>query len=259
MASTDPAALAAELRDAEHGRRGIALPTERFDDFGWDDARAVARARDELRRADGDTMIGYKLGWTSAAMREALGIDRPNWGTLWASQALDASVDANRFIHAKIEPELVYVADVDLVAPVTVDDVAAACRGWAVGLEVVDPRFPSFRFDWLDNTADNSSAAGVRTGPVRAAGEVDDPASVTITFDDGTTTRSGTGDQAMGSPLAAVAWLVAQLAGDGDGGLAAGHLVYTGGLAAPFDVEAGRTYSISAPEVGATSLAVTAG
>ena len=62
------------------------LFTARYPGLTWHDARAIARRRDEMRRNAGETFIGYKLGWTSAAMREALGIDRPNWGTLWASQ-----------------------------------------------------------------------------------------------------------------------------------------------------------------------------
>lgn len=221
----DPVALALELRDAELGRGPTVLFTERFPGFTWDDARAVARARDELRVADGDVLVGYKLGWTSAVMRESLGIDRPNWGTLWASQLADSTVDAGRFRQAKVEPELVY-----------------RCGEWALGVEFVDPRFPSFDFEWLDNTADNSSAAAVRVGEF---GPVDgDLASVEVAFADGRERHAGVGANAMGSPIRAVQWLERSLAAEG-AALRDEDLVFTGGLTPPFDVEPARTYRLT--------------
>jgi 2-keto-4-pentenoate hydratase len=239
--------LAAELRTAEIERRGVELPTGRFDGFSWADARATARARDALRRADGDARVGYKLGWTSAPMREALGIDQPNWGTLWESQRLPERVRPDRFIHAKVEPEIVYVAGTALTGRIDADDVLAAAAGWAVGLEVVDPRFPSFQFDWLDNTADNSSAAGIRTGEI--ATPDGDPAAWRIELTDGEVVRDGIGSAAMGSPAAAVAWLVGRL-DEEDARLESGDLVYTGGLAAPFDVMPGHRYAVASPQLG---------
>jgi 2-keto-4-pentenoate hydratase len=250
----DPARLAAELRRAEREHCGIELPTARFDDFSWRDARRTALARDELRRADGEHRIGYKLGWTSAVMRGALGIDRPNWGSLWDSQRLGPDVDLASLIHAKVEPEIVYVAARPLVGQVSPDEVIDAAAGWAVGLEVVDPRFPSFEFDWLDNTADNSSAAGIRMGPVVASDG--DPAAWTIEFDDGETVRTGSGAAAMESPAAAVSWLVGELDREGGAGLGAGEIVFTGGLAAPFDLTAARRYSVRSDRLGQTSFTV---
>jgi 2-keto-4-pentenoate hydratase len=250
-----PGALAEELRTAERDRRGVALPTDRFPDFDWDSARATARARDDLRVADGDRLVGYKLGWTSAAMREALGIDRPNWGTLWASQVLGPTLRLDTMIHPKVEPEFVYVAASPLSGEVTTGAVVDACAGWAVGLEVVDPRFPSFDFRWLDNTADNSSAAGVRAGRYLPAARLGgaDPAHFELTVTDGTEPRTGTGDRAMGSPVEAVAWLVRQLATEGLH-LEAGHIVYTGGITAPFDLTAGFVYTASSQLLGSTTL-----
>jgi 2-keto-4-pentenoate hydratase len=58
-------------------------------------------------------------------MREALGIDQPNWGTLWASQRLPDRVEADRFIHAKVEPEIVYVSGAPLAGRVEAGDVVA--------------------------------------------------------------------------------------------------------------------------------------
>lgn len=227
-------AFAAELRTAEFSGTAAGLPTARFPGLDWIGARRIAVERDQMRRADGDTQIGYKLGWTSAAMREALGIDRPNWGTLWRSQQLEGVLDLTRLRHPKAEPEIVFVAGRDMEGTdVTAHDVLSSAAGWAVGIEVVHPRFESFDFTWLDNTADNSSAGAVAVGPSSAI--VGDPSALQIRFSDGIDDRTGLGVDAMGSPASAVAWLIHQLHADGQR-LHAGEIVFTGGLTAPFDV-----------------------
>ncbi len=122
------ARLATELLAAERGRTPYPLLSEGFGSgFGWDDARRIALAIDELRRSNGDQMVGYKLGWTSAAMRKALGIERPNWGTMWVSQGVEDALDLEQLIVAKVEPELVVRVGAD------VDPSAVARRGsWSL-------------------------------------------------------------------------------------------------------------------------------
>lgn len=250
--SFDPHREAELLENAEPGAGFVPLFTDRFPDFDWDQARLVARARDEARRRAGERPIGYKLGWTSAAMREALCIAEPNWGRLWSSHRLGgadrpATMRRSSMRHPKIEPEFVYVAGRALGRSVTTDDVVDAAAGWALGLEVVDPRFADFGFRWLDNTADNSSAAGIVTSQV-ASIPATDPASWILQFGDGEELRKGSGDAVMGSPAQAVAWLADRLAEEGET-IEPGMIVFTGGAAAPFDVTVGTTYHATCLEL----------
>lgn len=196
-------------------------------------------------------MIGYKLGWTSAAMRDALAIDRPNWGTLWSSQVATDGLVAHELIHPKIEPELVYRVPAAAVGVVPDGpEAVAGWRGeWALGIEVVDPRFPDYGFRWLDNTADNSSAARVVIGPFAGIDTVDLDA-VTVEFSDGHDVRRGVGSNAMGNPCTAIAWLARSLSAEGTD-LVAGQVVFTGGLTAPFDVRPGERYTLSSPQLPA--------
>lgn len=251
MTPTDmnPQELAGELYRAVKTAEPVELLTKRLVGLNWDDARQVARATDALRREAGETQVGWKLGWTSAAMREALGVDRPNWGTLWDTQLLQpgAELELDNFIHPKVEPELVWRCPTDIEGDaVTAEDIAELDGDWALGLEVVDPRFPSFSFDALDNTADNSSSAAAVTGPF---GTGISPAHLSVTFSDGRDHRNGVGANAMESPLEAVAWFVRALAGE-QLALKEGQIVYTGGLTAPFDVTPGLTYQLSGPPLG---------
>ena len=233
------AALAAELRDAEESRDPAPLLTARFPNMTWRDARAVALARDDLRVADGEAAIGYKLGWTSSAMRRALGVDQPNWGTLWGSQAVETELTASRLICPKIEPEIV----VRCGATRDQDE-------WALGLEIVDPRYGTYDFDWLDNTADNSSCARIAVGPFNPRPDAE---TVGITFSDSRSTRHGDSSDALGGPDAAIDWLRESLAAE-NRELRAGDLIFTGGLAAPFDLIAGSTYTVSSHELAPVRL-----
>lgn len=235
----DPDTVARELREAEPGAGCVELLTDRFPDLTWPEARAVARARDRLRVEAGEHQLGYKLGWTSLAMREALGIERPNWGTLWNAHRVDGALELDRFRHPKIEPEFVYRAGASLGATATVDDVLASADGWAIGLEVVDPRFVDFDFRWLDNTADNSSAGGVVVSPFVDLGDLD-LAALELDFGDDEVRRSGTGQVVMGSPAEAVAWLAKQLAEE-DLNIEPGMVIFTGGVTAPVDARPSTT------------------
>ncbi len=252
LSMSEQIGLASELWAAEQSGRYVELPTERYPGLTWDDARAVAVTVDELRRAAGCVQIGYKLGWTSEVMRRSLGIQQPNWGTLWAHQRIGLSFDIGSLRHPKIEPEIVYRCGRPLSGvDVTADDVLRAADGWALGLEVVHPRFVDFGFLWLDNTADNSSSEAIAFGEFTML-DRRNPADIEIVFSDGGERREGSGSAAMGSPAEAVAWLVAALSSEGQH-LEAGQIVFTGGLAAPFDVAAGSRY-----EVGSTELAAVA-
>lgn len=238
----DAIAIAAALRDAERDARPLPLITRTHHGLSFAQARAVATARDELRRDDGDRLIGYKLGWTSAEMRTALGIAKPNWGTLWASQVVSDAIDRSRLIHPKVEPELVFRAKRALQSDDGQAGLTPADGDWALGIEIVDPRWPSFDFDWLDNTADNSSAAGVVLGEFSP---LDAPALVEVEFSNGDALAHGRGANALEDPRSAVAWLLQTLGAEGFS-LAEDAIVFTGGLTAPFDLEPCRTYSLRA-------------
>lgn len=251
---TDPEVerLATELWQAEQTGGTVPLPSSRHPAMTWRDARAVARAVDALRSAAGHVHLGYKLGWTSQAMRDALGIKRPNWGTLWRYQLAAGVVDTAALRHPKVEPEIVFRSAATLVGSgVTSAEVRAAADGWALGHEIVHPRFPSFDFTWLDNTADNSSSQAIVVGEF--VGLSADPAQVDIAFSQDGEVRHGAGAAAMGSPAEAVAWLVSALDAEGLA-VEPGQLVFTGGLAPPFDVVAGSRYRIESTALPAVDL-----
>lgn len=252
VGSFDARAIARQLHEARLTATSIDFVTSNYPDLIWEEARAIAREGDALRRADGEMQIGWKLGWTSSAMREALGVNRPNWGTLWDSQIAEDPLTHSAYLHPKVEPELVWRASRSLPSGSTAALVREAGGSWALGIEVVDPRFPSFEFDALDNTADNSSSAAVAVGECAAIeGTVAD---IEVEFSSGGEVRRGAGRLAMDDPCEAVAWLARSLASEGLA-VKEGDIVFTGGLTAPFDASAGSVFTLGSPQLGEITLA----
>ena len=160
-------------------------------------------------------------------------------------------LDLRRLIHPKAEPEFAFLADTSLEGEgVTALDVVRAGR-WAVALEVVDPRWTSYDFDWLDNTADGSSAAAYIEGDFHSSSVPPERFGLTMDVED--TSHQGAGESAMGSPAEAVAYLVRQLDDRGTA-LERGMVVLTGGITAPVDLVAGQTVCVSSPELGSCEM-----
>lgn len=241
-------AAARELDQAERSRQGIAPLSRRPAGLTPTDAWRIAAARDDLRAQRGEVRTGFKLGWTSEVMRRSLGVSEPNFGSLWAYMNVqEGLLDLQRLIHPKAEPEFAFRAEATLAGPgVTALDVTTAGR-WAVAVEVVDPRWESWDFDWLDNTADGSSAAAYAVSAFRPTAVP--PERLTLTMQAGDVECRGAGREVMGSPAEAVAYLVRELHARG-AALEPGMVVLTGGITAPVDLVPGLEIRVSCPELG---------
>ena len=188
-------------------------------------AYAVQRELTGLRTARGAHRIGVKLGYTSQAMREQMGVDEPNHGPLLDTMRITDGRVPGTAVQPRIEPEIALVLGADL-APVAAH----------AALEVVDSVWRDYRFTLELNTADGSSAAGVALGP---ALPVDALAALPVLLvHNGATVAEGTGAAAMGDPLRALDWLRRTLS-DEPGALRPGDVVITGGLTAAVPVEPG--------------------
>ena len=201
-----------------------------------DDAYAIQRAGNALRVERGENVIGWKLGYTSLAMRSQMGIDQPNYGPLTDAMlvAHEGAVDPS-LIQPRVEPEIGLRFNRSLPADANLDEVLAAVADAFACLEIVDSVYPDYRFRLEDNTADGSSAAQVVIGPVFTSIEHLDDISVAL-LHNGMECGSATGRAASGHPAAGVVWLVRQLALQGQR-VEAGDIVITGGLtrAIPLD------------------------
>lgn len=227
----DHAHWAAYLLAGVDERREVQAITKQVDDLTVDDAYAIQAALLELQLGRGDTLAGAKLGLTSAAKQEQMGVSEPVYGWVPASSVLDAGqpVRLGELIHPRCEPELVFVLAESLSGPgVTSNDVLDATEKIVGGIEIIDSRYEAFSFTLTDVIADNTSAARVVIGSDGIAPREADLTTLGCVFEiDGDITGTATGAALLGDPAECVAMLANHLGKHGQQ-LDAGWIVMAG-------------------------------
>jgi 2-keto-4-pentenoate hydratase len=267
--SADPAAptldllsaIADELATAERQRVPIAPISDRFPAFTVADAYQVQTANMSRRIDAGAVRLGHKVGLTNKRMQEQLGVNEPDFGFLLDDMQLTdgSDVDLGSFIAPRIEPEICFLFDADLVGPVTRMQVMEATSALAPALELIDSRITDWRIRLVDTVADNASSARVVVGNWTSARSVDfDLAGVEGRLErDGEVIATGHGSDVFGDPAAAVAWLVNKLA-EFDAGIRAGEIVIPGAMTASVPLATGRSFAALIDGLGSVSLGVVA-
>jgi 2-keto-4-pentenoate hydratase len=257
LSDEDATAMAAALYQAR--RTGIPispLTTER-PGMTMADGYRVQRELVARLRADGERVVGYKLGLTSAPMQKMLGVDSPDFAPVLSSHLLDdgAEVAVEQFIAPRLEAEIALVLGADLGGPdCTIIDVAAALRGAVPALEIVDSRIADWKIALADTVADLASSGAIVLGPTVTPADDLDLRVVGMVFSrDGEVIATGAGAAALGNPLHAVAWLANTLHPLGER-LSAGQFVMTGALHAAVDIAAGENYRADFGRLGPVGL-----
>ena len=242
------AALAEALARAERSRSQIGLISLAHPEMDMDDAYRVQAAFVALRLAEGRHSIGWKIGLTSKAMQQALGIATPDSGVLlddmhFANRTL---VPKGRFIQPRIEAELAFVMNAPLRGPdVTVDQVVAATDHILPALEILDTRI--LRSDpatgktrtIVDTIADNAANAGIVTGSQKMRLDAFDPRwAGAIVMRNGEVEETGLGAGVLNQPALGIAWLANRLARYGQQ-INAGQIVLSGSFIRPIECRPG--------------------
>ncbi|MFE1880223.1 2-keto-4-pentenoate hydratase [Streptomyces diastatochromogenes] len=251
------AEAAALLRHAEYHAAPIAPLSALLPGLDPADAYAVQRDNIARRQADGATVIGHKVGLTSAVMQRLLGVTEPDFGHLLDDMVRrdGTAVFAGRYCRPRVEPEICFLLSRPLRGPgVTCADVLAATDAVAPALEIVDSRILDWNITLVDTVADNASSGGLVCGPWTPLGKAPNLASVTVDLLlDGERLATGSGREVLGHPAAAVAWLANTLAGFGTA-LEPGQLILPGAMTtAPF-VSAGHTVEARFSGLGPVSV-----
>ncbi len=230
MTSIDHGRWADYLLAGVDRRTAVQAITKQVDELSIDDAYAVQAALLERMLGRGDTLAGAKLGLTSAAKQEQMGVDEPVYGWVPASSVLaDGVAPLGELIHPRCEPEIVFVLGEDLAGPgVEANDVLDATASVVGGIEVIDSRYEAFSFTLPDVIADNTSAARVVIGDEGIGPRDADLTTLGCVFEvDGAITGTATGAALLGDPAACVAMLANHLGRHGQK-LEAGWLVMAG-------------------------------
>ncbi len=198
----------------------------------------------------GERLIGVKLGLTSRAKQQRMGVDTPFVAWLTDAMILPAGdpVPQDRLIHPRVEPEIVFVMGERLEGPgVTAAQALAAVDVVLGGAEVIDSRYRDFRFTAGDVAADNASSGAFVTGPIALPpSELDLCLEGVLVEVDGVITDSATGAAVQGHPAEALALAANDLARRGHA-IEPGWIVLTGGMtdAVPAPVGASLAFHFS--------------
>ena len=164
MPLTDAPGKARALYEARQSRQQIEPFTDADPDLGMADGYAVQQELVKLLLADGDRIVGYKVGLTSKPMQKMIGVDTPDYGPVLGSTvyADGDSVPVSAFIQPKIEAEIAFVLGSPLAGPgVSVLDARRAIAGMTAAVEIVDSRFADWRIKLADTVADLASNGAV--------------------------------------------------------------------------------------------------
>ena len=229
-----------------------------------DEAYAIQDSFVALRAQKLGALAGYKIALSTQAMQAFVGVDAPQAGCILQStvQRTPGRLRAADYVRLIVEFEIgVRLAD-DLPAadaPFARERVARAVGAIMPALEIADDRnadYAELRNHPLHLIADNAWNEGAVLGEEVAGWQAVDLGSVRGRASiNGAVVGEGTGADALGHPLDAVAWVAGHLAALGRG-LLRGDLVITGSLVTSKAVRTGDRVSFSLEGLGSVELGV---
>ncbi|MCA8889619.1 MAG: 2-keto-4-pentenoate hydratase [Parvularculaceae bacterium] len=210
----------------------------------------------------GRRIVGRKIGLTSAAVQQQLGVNQPDFGVLFADMEFSDGAElpflAMHQPKAEAEIALVLGRDVD-EADVTYSELVGAIDYIVPAVEIVGSRIKNWDIKFVDTVADNaSSGLYVLGSPKRQLDGLDLALAGMVLSVNGRPVSYGAGAACLGHPLSAALWLARTCAELG-AGLKAGDVVLTGALGPMAPVAPGDAIEAKISEIGSVRLSVSKG
>ncbi len=206
-------------------------------------AYAVQSINTRHWQAQGRRRVGSKIGLTATAVQRQLGVDRPDFGVLFADMAVaDGGGLPATLLQPRVEAEIALVMASDLDEPqASLHDVMAATAYVLPAIEIVDSRIADWAISFADTVADNASSGAFVLGcEPKPLGQLDLRTCGMVLEVDGAVTSVGAGAACLGHPLAAAAWLARTLSEFGTP-LRARDIVLTGALGPMTPIQPGSS------------------
>lgn len=249
--------LGDELYQALVTRTVVEPLTNRHPDLSVEQAYQIQQRMIERRLQAGERIIGKKIGVTSRAVMDMLGVYRPDFGYMLDGMIYNEgeSIDMATLIQPKAEGEIAFILKKDLMGPgVTNADVIAATECVMPCFEIVDSRIRDWKIKIADTVADNASCGVFVLGDQAVDPRKIDLALCGMVLErNGEIVATGAGAAALGSPVNAVAWLANTMGALGIP-LKAGEVILSGALAAMFPAKAGDSFRVSIGGLGSCSV-----
>ncbi|MBI2306502.1 MAG: fumarylacetoacetate hydrolase family protein [Rhodocyclales bacterium] len=260
--------IASQIRAAQRDVRQIEPITSRLPKFDLHSAYAVAQLIHDDRVASGAVPVGRKIGFTNADMWDLCGVREPIWAyvydrTVTPLASLGGVCSLGQFAEPMIEPEIVF--HLRSAPPVGAEPgELLACVDWvAHAFEIVHSNFPGWKFKAADAVADSSLHGTLLLGePVAIEQLAPDPVAALESFSvalscNGDVLEVGRGANVLGSPLRALAHLVAVLSKQPEWlPLQANEIVTTGTITTARRVRPGESWHAKLQGIALPDMAV---
>ena len=249
--------LGDELYAALTAGKTVSPLTSRGFDITIEDAYHIQQRMLARRIEKGEKVVGKKIGVTSKAVMNMLGVGQPDFGYLLDGMVYNEgeSIPMDSLIQPKAEGEIAFLMNKDLMGPgLTAADILAATEGVMACFEIVDSRIKDWKIKIQDTVADNASCGVFVLGD-----KLVDPKKVDLALcgmvleKNGEIVVTGAGAATMASPVNAMVWLANTLGRLGIG-LNAGDIVLSGALGAMVPVQAGDSLRCTIGGIGGCSV-----
>jgi 2-keto-4-pentenoate hydratase len=249
--------LAADLAQAERSREPIAPLIAAYPEIDVVDAYEIQLINIRQRVAEGARVVGHKVGLSSLAMQQMMGVDEPDYGHLLDEMQVfeDTPVKAGRYLYPRVEVEVGFILAADLPgAGCTEDDVLAATEALVPSIELIDSRITDWKIALCDTIADNASSAGFVLGEARVSpSDLDVKAIDAVLTRNGEVIAEGRSDAVLGNPVTSVAWLSRKVESFGVR-LRKGDIVLPGSCTRAIDAHAGDKFVADFTGLGSVRL-----
>ncbi|MCF8563190.1 fumarylacetoacetate hydrolase family protein [Alicyclobacillus tolerans] len=250
--------IASEITSHQQSATEMEKITLRYDGLTVEDAYEIQRLSVASMIRPGNSLVGWKMGLTSKAKQQSVGVNEALYGRLLASMELaQPELSLKGLIHPRVEPEIAFVLKHRLEGPrVTPRDVWLATECVMPAVEVIDSRYKNFSFTLVDVVADNASSA-----KFLVADQAYSPYQFrwdevgVVMKKNGEVVQTGAGAAVLGHPVRSVVELVHMLHRTGHA-LEAGMVVLTGAITEAIHVYEGDTVSVEFDEMGEIRLDV---
>lgn len=242
LAERDIAGEAQRLRASYASGQTISPVRDAFPMATIADAYAIQAANAAIWAQEGRVRVGAKIGLTAKSVQRQLGVDQPDFGSLFADMAVPDgdTVAAGALLQPKVEAEVAFVmARSPDVARLTTAELIGSVAYALPAIEIVDSRIADWNIGIVDTVADNASSGLFVLGTEPCSLEGLDLRLCGMVLEiDGDPVSFGAGAACLGHPLHALAWLARTMAGHG-APLVAGDVVLSGALGPMVAVQPG--------------------
>lgn len=218
-----------------------------------DQAYEVQKELIDRRIKEGETLIGLKMGFTSEAKMQQMGVHDLIWGRLTSSMLIPNNNTArNQYIHPRVEPEICFRISKDINGELNETEVIQYVDAVAAAIEIIDSRYQNFKFSLEDVVADNCSSIGFAVGDWMPVQESLNNLEMTLLIDD-KTVATGSSNDIMNNPWKSLA-AATRLAAKYGEPIKKGMYIMAGAATNAEFIQANQTAAASVQSLGHVSV-----